>query len=58
MNLVDSDPSMDEALRRIRREQAIAHSLKAAALADEAGAPDYAAGHRADAARMRKVLAS
>ncbi|MCX4801756.1 hypothetical protein OG594_08840 [Streptomyces sp. NBC_01214] len=53
---VDSSPSMNEALRRARREQAIAHSLQAAALADEAGAPDYAAGYRADAARMQAVL--
>ena len=45
-----------EYARRIRRELAIAHSLQAAILADEAGAPDYAAGHRAEAARMRAVL--
>lgn len=58
---VDSDPSMDEALSRVRRariEQAIAHSLKAAALAAEDGCADYAAGFRADAARMRQALAS
>jgi hypothetical protein len=57
---VDSDPSMNEALRRARRsriEQAIAHSLAAAALADEAGDPDYAAGYRADADRMRRAMA-
>lgn len=58
---VDSDPSMDVALARVRRtriEQAIAHSLEAAALADEAGWADAADGFRADAARMRKAVAS
>lgn len=54
---VDSAPCMDEA-RRARREQAIAYSLKAAVLADEAGEPDYAAGYRADAARKLKAIAS
>lgn len=58
---VDSDPSMDEALSRVRRariEQAIAHSLQAAVLADENGWSDGAAGFRADAARMRQAIAS
>lgn len=71
----DSDPSMDESLRRarridaldkaahvaashVRRRQAIAHSLQAAVLADEAGEPDYAAGFRTDAARMRSAVTS
>jgi hypothetical protein len=55
---VDSDPSMAEALRRARRQQAIAHSLQAAVLADEAGDSAYAAGFRADADRMRQAIAS
>ncbi|MFD6113626.1 hypothetical protein ACFWG0_26435 [Streptomyces yangpuensis] len=49
---------MDEALRRARRQQAITEVLQAAALYDEAGEPAYAAGCRADAARMRKALAA
>jgi hypothetical protein len=52
---------MNEALRRARRsriEQAIAHSRAAAARADEAGDPDYAAGYRADADRKLRELAS
>ncbi|KOU50557.1 hypothetical protein ADK55_18620 [Streptomyces sp. WM4235] len=58
---VNSDPSMDEALARVRRDrrqQAVAHSLQAAVLADEAGWTDAAAGFRADADRMRKAMAS
>ena len=55
---VDSAPSMNEALRRIRREQAIAHTLQAAALYEEAGEPAYAADCRAAAARMREELAA
>ncbi|WP_405941597.1 hypothetical protein [Streptomyces sp. NBC_00207] len=56
-----SDPSMDEALarvRRARRQQAVAHSLQAAVLADEAGDPAYAAGFRADADRMLQAITS
>ncbi|MFD5676140.1 hypothetical protein [Streptomyces sp. NPDC127040] len=50
--ILDADASI------IRREQAVAHALQAATLSDQAGDPDYAAGHRADAARMRKAMAS
>lgn len=55
---VDSDPSMAEALRQARREQAVAHTLKAAALADADGWTEGAAGFRADAARMREAITS
>ncbi|MCX5584257.1 hypothetical protein [Streptomyces erythrochromogenes] len=55
---VDSDPSMNEAPRRIRREQAVAHTLKAAALAEADGWTEGAAGFRADAARMRQAITS
>lgn len=41
-----------------RQQKAIAHSLQAATLADEAGWTDAAAGFRADAARMQKAMAS
>lgn len=54
--LVVEQPMTDA--RRLRIELAVAHSLTAAALADEAGDPDYAAGFRADAARMHAALAS
>ncbi|WP_405531550.1 hypothetical protein OG592_27160 [Streptomyces avidinii] len=53
-----SDPSMDEALRRARRLQAIAEAEKAAALYDAAGEPAYAAGLRSQADRMRQALTS
>ncbi|MFB8393683.1 hypothetical protein [Streptomyces yangpuensis] len=53
-----SDPNMDEALRRARREQAIVHTLQAAALAEADGWIEGAAGLRAEADRMRKALAA
>lgn len=55
---VSSDRNMAEAPRRARREQAIAHTLQAAALAEADGWTEGAAGFRADAARMRKALAA
>ncbi|WP_327738425.1 hypothetical protein OG749_36185 [Streptomyces nojiriensis] len=55
---VDSDPSMDEDLRRTRQLQAIAHADQAAAGFDEAGEPASAAAWRANAARMREAIAS
>lgn len=53
-----ADKAAHAAASYVRRQQAIAHSLQAAVLADEAGDPDYAAGFRADADRMRQALTS
>jgi hypothetical protein len=56
-----SDPLMDKALaraRRARREQAVAHTLQAADLAEAAGWTEGAAGFRADAALMLQAITS
>jgi hypothetical protein len=58
LSAVDSDPSMAEALRRVRREQAVAHTLQAADLAEAAGWTEGAAGFRADAALMLQAITS
>lgn len=56
--LSPADRAAHAAASHVRRQQAVAHSLQAAALADEAGWTDAAAGFRADADRMRKAMAS
>ncbi|MYV77761.1 hypothetical protein GT352_28085 [Streptomyces sp. SID1046] len=51
-----ADQAAHVAASYVRRQQAIAHSLQAADLFDEAGEPAYTAASRADADRMRREL--
>lgn len=53
-----ADIAAHAAASHVRQQKAIAHSLQAATLADEAGWTDAADGFRADATRMRKAMAS
>lgn len=53
-----ADIAAHAAASHVRQQKAIAHSLQAATLADEAGWTDAAAGFRADAARMQKAMTS